>query len=101
MENRYDTRSLSHYNSGFFFFSRNIQLFHFPSNGDSSMDDLFIRSNRAVSVEPNLMNRRHLCHQKSLPNESTISQSEENRYSILKQFDNRQTNVNKTIFSMI
>ena len=63
-------------------------MFHFSSNGgDSTMDDLFIRSNRAVSVEPNPMNRRHLCHQKSLPNESTI----ENRYSKLKQFDNHQT----------
>jgi hypothetical protein len=49
------------------------------------MNDLFIRSNRAVSVEPNLiagkndMNnghvRHYLCHQKSLPDDSTMSQS--------------------------
>jgi len=50
---------------------------------DSSIDDLSLRSNRAVSVEPNLiaggnnmkMNnghyRHHLYQQKSLPNGST------------------------------
>jgi hypothetical protein len=82
------------------FFSRTIQLFNFQSKerpwpsstGDSSFDDLFLRSNRAVSVEPNLiagvndmkMNnghyRHYLCQQKSLPNEpftssETIDQS--------------------------
>lgn len=52
---------------------------------DSSIDDLYLRSNRAVSVEPNLiaggndmkMNnghyRHYLCQQKSLPNETTTS----------------------------
>jgi hypothetical protein len=76
--------------------SRNIQLFHFSSNTDSSIDDLFIRSNRAVSVEPNLINnghhRHYLCHQKSLPNESTILPNENNRFSKLKYFDARPTN---------
>jgi hypothetical protein len=50
---------------------------------NSTVDDLLLRSNRAVSVEPNLIAggndlkmsnghyRHYLCQQKSLPNEST------------------------------
>jgi hypothetical protein len=79
----------------YIFFSRNIQLFNYQSkehprqlsNVDSSMEDLFLRTNRAVSVEPNLiaggndmkMNNGHYRHylsqQKSLPNEFTSSET--------------------------
>jgi hypothetical protein len=73
-----------------YFFSRNIQLFNYQSklsNGNSSIEDLFLRTNRAVSVEPNLiaggndmkMNNGHCRHyliqQKSLPNEFTSSET--------------------------
>lgn len=116
----------------FLFSSRNIQLLNFQSKDrpwavtsvDSSIDDLFTRSNRAVSVEPNLiaggndmkMNnghyRHYLCQQKSLPNPSTTTASietvnrgftssetidqtiEDNHIAKLKYFDSHQTNVN-------
>ena len=114
MENRYIDRIFLSSISCLFISSRNIQLLNFPSN-----DDFFIRSNRAMSVEPNLIaggkdmkmnnghHRHYLHHQKSLPNSSTeridpSSRSmeadsnaylEENRLAKLKYFDTRQANV--------
>jgi hypothetical protein len=52
------------------------------------VDDLFLRSNRAVSVEPNLITggnghyRSYLSQQKSLPNESSTSITNINRQFI-------------------